>query len=54
MAGWRDDKTIRTSSGFVIRRGEDSRGAILRIEGRHMDRAMMETVMLEIQRLLEG
>ena len=54
VAGWLDDKTIRTSSGFVIRRGEDSRGAILRIEGRHMDRAMMETVMLEIQRLLEG
>lgn len=53
VAGWQDDKTIRTSTGFIIRRGEDSRGAILRFEGRRMDSAMMETVMLQIQRLLE-
>lgn len=53
VAGWIDDKTIRTSSGFIIRRGEDSKGAILRFEGRRMDAAMMETVMLQIQRLLE-
>lgn len=50
--GWIDDLTIRTSSGIVIRRGTDSKGHILRFEGRlHPD--VMENLMLEIQSLLE-
>ncbi|MEC7257106.1 MAG: ParB N-terminal domain-containing protein [Pseudomonadota bacterium] len=54
VAGWIDDVTIQTSTGYTIRRGEDSHGTILRFEGRRLDRAMMESLMLEIQRLLEA
>lgn len=51
--GWIDDKTLRTSSGITIRRAEDSKGHILRLEGTAMDSELMDSLMLEIRALLE-
>ncbi|MDP0926201.1 ParB/RepB/Spo0J family partition protein [Paracoccus onubensis] len=51
--GWIDSKTIRTSSGITIRRATDSKGHILRFEGRGIDNDIMDSLMLEIQALLE-
>lgn len=53
QTGWLDDKTIRTSSGIVIRRGRDERGHTLRLEGRALDDDLMESLMQEIRALLE-
>ncbi|MDF1857173.1 ParB/RepB/Spo0J family partition protein [Pseudooceanicola sp.] len=51
--GWIDDKTIRTSGGITIRRGQDSTGHVLRFEGKAMDADLMDSLMAEIQVLLE-
>lgn len=51
--GWLDDATIRTTSGIVIRRGRDEKGHTLRFEGRALDSDLMDSLMVEIQRLLE-
>lgn len=51
--GWIDSKTIRTSAGVTIRRASDSKGYILRFEGQAMTSDLMDSLMLEIQALLE-
>ncbi|MTH34366.1 chromosome partitioning protein ParB [Paracoccus limosus] len=51
--GWIDATTIRTTSGIEIRRARDGRGHILRLEGDALDDELMESLMLEIQSLLE-
>ena len=51
--GWLDDKTIRTSSGATIRRGTDGAGHLLHIEGKAVDAEIMDSLMVEIQALLE-
>lgn len=51
--GWVDEMTIRTTSGITIRRARDDRGHILRLEGRALSDDLMESLMLEIQSLLE-
>lgn len=52
--GWIDNKTVRTSSGITIRRAQDSKGHILRFEGKAVDSEIMDTLMAEIQNLLES
>lgn len=51
--GWIDSKTLRTSSGVTIRRASDSKGHILRFEGKAITGDLMDSLMLEIQSLLE-
>lgn len=51
--GWIDSQTIRTSGGITIRRATDSRGYILRFEGPAMTAELMDSLMAEIQALLE-
>ncbi|WP_288951661.1 ParB N-terminal domain-containing protein [uncultured Paracoccus sp.] len=51
--GWIDKMTIRTTSGITIRRGRDDRGHILRLEGSALSDDLMESLMLEVQSLLE-
>ncbi|MFN3273214.1 MAG: ParB/RepB/Spo0J family partition protein [Paracoccus sp. (in: a-proteobacteria)] len=51
--GWIDDKTLRTSSGVTIRRSEDSKGYLLRLEGAPLTGDLMDSLMLEIRALLE-
>lgn len=51
--GWIDSKTIRTSSGVKIRRASDSKGHVLRLEGDPLTSDLMDSLMLEIQALLE-
>lgn len=51
--GWVDDLTIRTSSGITIRRSKDGRGHLLRLEGRALSDDLMDSLMAEIQSLLE-
>ncbi|MTH79238.1 ParB/RepB/Spo0J family partition protein [Paracoccus aestuariivivens] len=53
VAGWIDDKTIRTTSGIVIRRGRDEKGHTLRLEGRALDDDLMDSLMAEIKSLLD-
>ena len=51
--GWIDDQTIRTSSGITIRRASDGKGHTLRLEGAPLTSDLIESLMLEIQALLE-
>lgn len=51
--GWIDGQTLRTSSGITIRRARDSRGHILRFEGDAMTADLMDSLLAEIQSLLE-
>ena len=53
VAGWVDDKTLRTSTGITIRRSSDSRGHLLRLEGSALTADLMDSLMLEIRSLLE-
>ena len=50
---WRDADTIETSSGITIRRGADSQGYLLRLEGQGLSTDLMDSLMREIQVLLE-
>ncbi|MTE01226.1 chromosome partitioning protein ParB [Paracoccus sp. YIM 132242] len=51
--GWIDDLTIRTASGITIRRARDGNAHVLRLEGRALDNELMDSLMVEIQALLE-
>lgn len=48
-----DGGSVTTSSGFTIRREEDSRGYLIRIGGRRVDAEMIDIIIGEVQRLLE-
>lgn len=51
--GWIDDMTIRTASGITIRRGREGRAHVLRLEGQPLNDELMDSLMAEIQSLLE-
>lgn len=51
--GWQDNHTLRLSNGIVLSRESDSRGHLLRFEGRGVDSEMMDNIMIELQNLLE-
>lgn len=51
--GWRDDQTLVTSAGITIRRSRDARGHLLRFEGAALSDDLMDSLIAEIQSLLE-
>lgn len=51
--GWTADTAIRTSSGITIRHARDGKAHVLRLEGRALDDTLMESLMIEIQALLD-
>ena len=51
--GWRNAQTLTTSSGITIRHQRDSKGFVLRLEGRQLDAELMDSLLVEIQALLE-
>jgi ParB family chromosome partitioning protein len=51
--GWQNAETLETSAGITIRRQRDSKGFVLRFEGRGLDSELMDSLMVEIQALLE-
>lgn len=50
----RPGNEVRTSTGFVLKREEDSRGYVIRIGGRKVDHEMVDALMFELQRMLEA
>ncbi|MEB8386449.1 ParB/RepB/Spo0J family partition protein [Rhodobacteraceae bacterium KMM 6894] len=53
VSGWQGAETLHTSAGITIRQQQDSKGYILRFEGKGMDAVMMEHLLNEIRALLE-
>ncbi|UXU76624.1 MULTISPECIES: ParB/RepB/Spo0J family partition protein [unclassified Paracoccus (in: a-proteobacteria)] len=51
--GWVDEQTLRTSAGITLRRGRDSRGFVLHLSGPGLSEDLMDSLMVEIQSLLE-
>ncbi|MBM1558620.1 ParB N-terminal domain-containing protein [Sulfitobacter mediterraneus] len=51
--GWQDNETLHLSSGITLRREEDSQGYVIRLHGRGLSSDIMDSVMLELQHLLE-
>ncbi|MDP2520858.1 ParB/RepB/Spo0J family partition protein [Shimia thalassica] len=54
VAGWKNADTLVTSSGITIRKQQDSKGYVLRFEGRKLDDDLMNSLLAEIQTLLEA
>ena len=52
-AGWHGTDTLHTSTGVTMRVERDQEGFVLRLKGRMLDQATMESVMTELARLLE-
>lgn len=50
--GWNGD-TLHLSSGVSLRKERDSQGYIIRLTGKGLDRDVMDTIMIQIQNLLE-
>ncbi len=53
VSGWQNADTLVTSSGVTIRKQLDSKGYILRFEGKQIDDNLMDSLLAEIQHLLE-
>ncbi|WP_127115782.1 ParB N-terminal domain-containing protein [Shimia sediminis] len=53
ISGWQNADTLVTSSGITIRQTHDSKGYILRFEGGRLDKDLMDSLVAEIQHLLE-
>ncbi|QUJ78388.1 ParB N-terminal domain-containing protein [Sulfitobacter albidus] len=51
--GWQDAQTLVLSSGITLRRSTDSRGYLIRFEGKGLDGDLMDSVMAELAHLLE-
>lgn len=51
--GWQGADILQTSSGITIRKMRDDKGYILRFEGGNLDSDLMDSLMVEIQNLLE-
>ena len=49
----REGAKVQLSSGFVLEAQEDAKGWMIRLGGRHVDRALVDTVIREISHLLE-
>lgn len=45
--------TVRTSTGFVLRREQDGQGFLIRLEGRKADAEMVDALIREMERWLE-
>ncbi|WP_116135013.1 ParB N-terminal domain-containing protein [Tropicimonas sp. IMCC34043] len=52
-AGWEDERTLHLSTGWTLRADIDSRGPLIRIEGRSLAPDLLEDVMEAIRRRLE-
>jgi len=52
-AGWQGDDTLHLSSGITLRKEADSNGFLIRFTGQGVDREIIDSVMLELKRLLE-
>ncbi|WP_120499055.1 ParB N-terminal domain-containing protein [Roseovarius sp. EL26] len=51
--GWQNADTLHTSAGITLRKLQDSKGYVLRFEGAGLDADLMDSLMTEIQALLE-
>ncbi|UWR24552.1 ParB/RepB/Spo0J family partition protein [Sulfitobacter sp. S190] len=51
--GWKDAETLVLSSGITLRKAHDSTGYTIRFEGKGLDSDLMDSVMAELQFLLE-
>ena len=52
-AGWKGRDTLQTSTGVTMRVESDSQGYVIRLKGKVLDREMVESLMIEMQNLLE-
>ena len=50
---WAGAKSVKTSTGITIRSMQDSQGFVVRFEGRAIDAERMDSLLTEIQFLLE-
>lgn len=50
--GWNGD-TLQLSTGITLRKERDSQGFIIRLAGRGLDTDVMDTIMIQIQHMLE-
>ncbi|MFX0543559.1 ParB/RepB/Spo0J family partition protein [Roseovarius sp. S4756] len=53
VAGWQGADVLHTSAGITIRKMRDERGYVLRFEGGKLDDDLMDSLMVEIQSLLD-
>lgn len=53
LSGWQNAETLETSAGVTIRKKRDGQGYLLRFEGKAVDGDLMDSLMSEIQDLLE-
>lgn len=53
VSGWKGADTLETSAGITIRKKRDGQGYLLRLEGDKLDSDLMDSLMSEIQALLE-
>lgn len=51
--GWKDAETLVLSNGIILRKGSDSKGYTIRLEGQGVDGEIVDSVMAELQFLLE-
>jgi ParB family chromosome partitioning protein len=51
--GWKNADTLVLSSGVTLRKGRDSQGYTIRIEGAGVDSELLDSIMAELQFLLE-
>ena len=54
LSGWANAETLVTTSGITIRRQNDGNGFLLRFEGKRLDGALMDSLMVEIKALLDS
>ncbi|ASM74868.1 MULTISPECIES: ParB/RepB/Spo0J family partition protein [Roseobacteraceae] len=52
-SGWQDKRTLTLSSGITLQRDEDTRGYLIRLSGRAVTSDLIDSVMVELQHLLE-
>lgn len=53
VSAWQNAETLETSAGVTIRKKRDGQGYLLRFEGKGLDSDIMDSLMIEIQTLLE-
>ncbi|UOA29279.1 ParB N-terminal domain-containing protein [Pseudosulfitobacter sp. DSM 107133] len=53
VPGWQDARTLTLSSGITLHRASDSQGYLIRFTGRGLSSDLMDSVMVELQNLLE-
>ena len=53
-SGWTSEDTLQLSSGISLRREKDSHGYLIRMSGPGLSSEILDSVMLELRRLLEA